>query len=68
MSVKNTQILFVKRPVGNVVPQEVFRTVQTPIPKPAAGQILIRALYLSLDPAMRGWMNAVRSYVPPVGK
>ncbi|KAI8048690.1 hypothetical protein BDF22DRAFT_726826 [Syncephalis plumigaleata] len=66
MSAKNTQILFVKRPTANIIPNEVFRTVQTPIPKPAAGQILVRTLYLSLDPAMRGWMNNVRSYIPPM--
>jgi NADPH-dependent curcumin reductase CurA len=31
------------------------------------GELLIRALFISLDPAMRGWMNQSRSYVPPVG-
>src|SRR5579863_5206407 len=36
------------------------------IPKPEEGQLLVRVLYISLDPAMRGWMNEGRSYVPPV--
>ncbi|MGA8503012.1 MAG: hypothetical protein WB683_15770, partial [Candidatus Sulfotelmatobacter sp.] len=31
------------------------------------GELLIRVLFISLDPAMRGWMNQSRSYVPPVG-
>jgi NADPH-dependent curcumin reductase CurA len=37
------------------------------VPEPADGQILVRVRYISLDPAMRGWMNDGRSYVPPVG-
>ncbi len=42
-----------------------FRT--EPVPTPADGEFLVRVLLISLDPAMRGWMNAGRSYVPPVG-
>src|SRR5580700_247091 len=42
-----------------------FRT--EPIPALAGGHLLVRVLYVSLDPAMRGWMNEGRSYVPPVG-
>jgi NADPH-dependent curcumin reductase CurA len=42
-----------------------FRT--EPIPALAGGDLLVRVLYVSLDPAMRGWMNDGRSYVPPVG-
>src|SRR6185436_21094429 len=34
---------------------------------PAEGQLLVKVLQLSLDPAMRGWMNEGRSYIPPVG-
>jgi NADPH-dependent curcumin reductase len=37
------------------------------VPGPADGEFLVRVLLISLDPAMRGWMNAGRSYVPPVG-
>src|SRR5580698_6894334 len=37
------------------------------IPEPEEGQFLVRVLFISLDPAMRGWMNQGRSYVPPVG-
>jgi NADPH-dependent curcumin reductase len=38
-----------------------------PVPEPVDGEFLVRVLYVSLDPAMRGWMNDGRSYVPPVG-
>ena len=36
------------------------------VPAPADGEFLVRNLYLSLDPAMRTWMTAMRSYIPPV--
>ena len=36
------------------------------MPSPADGQLLVRVEYLSIDPAMRTWMNAGLSYVPPV--
>jgi NADPH-dependent curcumin reductase CurA len=38
-----------------------------PVPEPGDGEFLVHILYISLDPAMRGWMNEGRSYVPPVG-
>src|SRR3954453_15057712 len=41
-------------------------TEETPR-EPGDGEVLVRVLMLSLDPAMRGWMNDVPSYVPPVG-
>ncbi len=37
-----------------------------PVADPGEGQLLIQVLALSLDPAMRGWMNEGRSYIPPV--
>jgi NADPH-dependent curcumin reductase len=42
-----------------------FQTV--PASEPGPGEVQLRVLYLSLDPAMRGWMNESRSYIPPVG-
>jgi NADPH-dependent curcumin reductase CurA len=44
-----------------------FELRESPVPEPADGEFLVRNLYLSLDPAMRTWMTAHRSYVPPVG-
>ncbi|KAI9592859.1 alcohol dehydrogenase zinc-binding domain protein [Syncephalis fuscata] len=64
---ENTQVRFVKRPVGLFDPADTFKIVKEPVPEPADGQVLVRIIYLSLDPAMRGWMNDARSYVPPVG-
>jgi NADPH-dependent curcumin reductase CurA len=37
------------------------------MPVPADGEVVLKVLYLSLDPAMRGWMNDAKSYIPPVG-
>jgi NADPH-dependent curcumin reductase CurA len=42
-----------------------FSTVQ--VGEPGPGEVMLRVLYLSLDPAMRGWMNESKSYIPPVG-
>ncbi|HEY8740886.1 MAG TPA: NADP-dependent oxidoreductase [Candidatus Dormibacteraeota bacterium] len=54
------------RPVG--MPKRTdWDYVEEPAPEPGDGEFLLRILYVSLDPAMRGWMNDVRSYVPPVG-
>lgn len=61
----NRQIILAARPQGE--PKESdFRLVEAPIPQPDAGQMLVRTLYLSLDPYMRGRMNAGPSYAPPV--
>jgi NADPH-dependent curcumin reductase CurA len=57
----NVQVLLASRPVG-WVKEENFRIVNTPIAKPAEGQILVRNHYLSLDPYMRGRMNDTKSY------
>jgi NADPH-dependent curcumin reductase CurA len=62
----NRQILLKARPTG--IPQaEHFELVETPVPQPADGQVLVRNLYLSVEPAMRGWVSAVANYSQPVG-
>ena len=54
------------RPVG--LPKPTDWTFSTePVADPADGQVLVKVLQISLDPAMRGWMNEGRSYIPPVG-
>ncbi len=65
MSPLNRQFLLAQRPVGPAT-RETFSYVETATGEPAAGQILVENLYLSLDPAMRGWMNDARSYIAPV--
>jgi NADPH-dependent curcumin reductase CurA len=66
MSPVNSQFRLAARPQGNVK-REDFDFVEEPAPEPAEGQALVELEFLSLDPAMRGWMNEARSYVPPVG-
>ncbi|MFH6567284.1 NADP-dependent oxidoreductase [Pseudomonas kulmbachensis] len=61
----NRQFLLVKRPVGAAT-RDAFTFQQVPVVQPEDGQILVKNEYLSLDPAMRGWMNEGKSYIPPV--
>ncbi len=61
----NRQVLLKSRPTG--IPQaEHFETVETPVPELADGEVLVRNLYLSVEPAMRGWVNSVGNYSEPV--
>jgi NADPH-dependent curcumin reductase CurA len=60
----NAQILLASRPTGEATADH-FRLVQTPVPEPADGQVLVRHHYLSLDPYMRGRMNDAKSYAQP---
>ncbi len=60
----NRQITLAARPVG--FPRESdFALVESPVPKPAAGEVLVRSRWLSLDPYMRGRMSEARSYTKP---
>ena len=62
---KNVQVLLARRPKG--APTEAdFKIVESPVPAPAPGTVLVRNLYLSLDPYMRGRMNDAKSYIPPI--
>lgn len=62
----NHQWRLAARPSGLPKPSDWQFTSETP-PVPGPGEVLVQVLYLSLDPAMRGWMNEGKSYVPPVG-
>ncbi len=65
MATLNKQVMLAARPVG--FPKESdFRFVESPIPKPGAGEVLVRTIYLSVDPYMRGRMSEVKSYAPSV--
>ncbi|MBW2144760.1 MAG: NADP-dependent oxidoreductase [Deltaproteobacteria bacterium] len=63
----NRQWLLKRRPDGMVL-EEDFEYIESAIPEPNLnhGEILVRNLYLSFDPAMRGWMDDEPSYLPPV--
>ncbi len=65
MDAVNHQFRLASRPQG-MVGREHFDYVEEAIPELQDGQVLIETAYISLDPAMRGWMAAGRSYIPPV--
>ncbi len=62
---KNTQVLLAARPEG-MVEESNFDIREIDLPALAEGQVLIQTQYISLDPAMRGWMNAGTTYIPGV--
>jgi hypothetical protein len=65
-TLQNRQFTLIKRPTGMAQRTDFeFSTVQAGEAGP--GEVVVRVLYLSLDPAMRGWMNEGKSYIPPVG-
>jgi NADPH-dependent curcumin reductase len=58
---ENRRVVLASRPVGWVSEQN-FRLESAPLPQPAAGEVLVKNLWLSLDPYMRGRMNEGKSY------
>jgi NADPH-dependent curcumin reductase CurA len=60
----NRQVLLKRRPNGMPVPDD-FAIVDNPVPEPGDGQVLLRGIYLSLDPYMRGRISGQRSYAKP---
>ncbi len=64
-STSNRRIVLTARPRGAPTGDN-FRLEQAPVPRPAAGQVLLRTLFLSLDPYMRGRMSDGPSYAAPV--
>ncbi|MDD9876333.1 MAG: NADP-dependent oxidoreductase [Magnetovibrio sp.] len=64
MSTTNRQIILARRPRGWVEPDD-FGTREGPVPDPGAGDVLVRAIYMSLDPYMRGRMDDAKSYATP---
>ncbi|WP_293781562.1 NADP-dependent oxidoreductase [uncultured Aeromicrobium sp.] len=65
MTTTTRQIILAQRPTG--LPDDSTWSLETAeLPPPADGQFLVEVDHISLDPAMRGWLNDTRSYVPPV--
>ena len=60
----NKQVRLASRPVG-WVSEENFTITEEPAADPADGEVLVRNLFMSVDPYMRGRMNDVKSYIPP---
>jgi NADPH-dependent curcumin reductase len=65
MTEVNHRFTLAARPVG-MPKRSDWNYSADPVPEPADGQLLIKIIYLSLDPAMRGWMNEGKSYVPAI--
>ncbi len=65
-TLSNQQLRLAARPVGLPGP-ECWQVTEEPVAAPEDGGVLVQTLALSLDPAMRGWMNEGRSYIAPVG-
>lgn len=61
----NKQLIFAKRPFG-MPDSDTWRLENNPIPELKEGEVLIQQHYVSLDPAMRGWLNDMKSYIAPV--
>lgn len=61
----NKQLLLAKRPEG-MPDSDTWKLTESRVPELKDGEVLIQNHYISLDPAMRGWLNDVKSYIPPV--
>ena len=62
----NLQFLLKSRPAGFPTTDN-WEAREAPVPQLQEGGVLVKTHYISLDPAMRGWMNDLKSYIPPVG-
>lgn len=62
----NRMVKLARRPVG-MTKRADFTIENGPVPEPGPGEFRVRIEYVSLDPAMRGWMNDSKSYVAPIG-
>lgn len=62
---RNRRVLLARRPAGIPQPED-FNLDAVPVPEPGPGEILVRNLYLSVDPAQRGWASAEANYSQPV--
>jgi len=60
------QWLVAGRPIGRELLDSDFELVEAPVGRPAEGQVLVQALYLSFDPAQKSWMENVANYRDPV--
>lgn len=63
---KNTLLKLIKRPIGEPTP-DCWQIEETEIRPLQENEVLVKTEYLSIDPAMRGWMNEGKSYIRPVG-
>lgn len=60
------QWLVAARPTGRELADSDFQLSEAPVPKPEAGQVLVKAAYLGFDPAQKSWMENIANYMSPV--
>ena len=65
-SLVNHQVRLASRPTG-MASAENWQFTEEAVAEPGEGGLVVKTLALSLDPAMRGWLNDAKSYIPPVG-
>ena len=65
-AVINTRVLLVQRPIGLPKPSDFQIDEQQLTSRPPPNGLIVKTTYISIDPAMRGWMSDVKSYLPPV--
>ena len=65
-SLVNHQVRLASRPTG-MASAENWQFTEEAVAEPAEGGLVVKTMALSLDPAMRGWLNDAKSYIPPVG-
>lgn len=61
----NKKVILKKRPIG-IPDEDTWQLIESEVPALLEDQILVEQYYISMDPAMRGWLNDVKSYLPPV--
>jgi NADPH-dependent curcumin reductase CurA len=63
---ENRQVILKKRP-KNIPEAEDFKIIKTVLPKISTGKIIIRNIFLSVEPAMKGWVSAIGNYAATCG-
>ena len=64
------KVTLAKRPTDNIIPGETFKLEHVPVPKESDlkdGEVIYETRYLSLDPAMRGWLNGKQDRIHVLG-
>ena len=62
----NRQVKLARRPPPGMLKRDIFEIEDAPLPQPGDGEFRVKIHYVSLDPAMRGWVAEGRSYISPV--
>lgn len=66
MTISSRRLILAKRPPAGLVPHDIFQIDEGPVSAPGPGEFRVKIEVISLDPAMRGWINDGKSYVAPV--